>query len=272
METLPSQQHFDSGFLAPTKDDETLFAWPDFKPSFRPDFSEYFGRPVKVFDTIIISDLHLGSKVSRAEELLEFLSSVHFKRLILNGDVFDSINMKRLNRHHWKVLSLLRKLTDKETHHEVVWIRGNHDGYADLISQLLGIEFRNQYMFEWQGQKILIFHGDIFDKFITRFPLLSSLADAVYRSIVYIDPASKKIGRWLKRNSKTFIRNAEKVRFGAVHYARYAKAQYVVCGHTHHVEDTIIEGVRYLNPGSWTDSPSHFIGITQDRIEIAEYL
>jgi UDP-2,3-diacylglucosamine pyrophosphatase LpxH len=103
-------------------------------------------------------------------------------------------------------------------------------------------------------------------------PLVSSLADAIYRGIVYIDPASKKIGRWLKRNSKTFIRNTEKVRIGAIHYAHHIKAQHVICGHTHHVEDAIIDGVRYLNPGSWTDSPAHFIGITRDRIEIAEYI
>lgn len=69
----------------------------------------------------------------------------------------------------------------------------------------------------------------------------------------------------------TFIRNTEKVRLGAIHYARHIKAQYVICGHTHHVEDAIIDDVRYLNPGSWTDSPAHFIGITQERIEIAEY-
>ncbi len=64
------------------------------------DFSEIFGQPVDVFDTVIISDVHLGSKVSQAEDLLNFLDSVHFKHLIINGDVFDSINMHRLNRIH----------------------------------------------------------------------------------------------------------------------------------------------------------------------------
>lgn len=37
------------------------------------------------FDTVIISDLHLGSEVSQAGAALAFLESIHFKRLILLG-------------------------------------------------------------------------------------------------------------------------------------------------------------------------------------------
>jgi metallophosphoesterase superfamily enzyme len=36
---------------------------------------------VEIFDTIIISDLHLGSEVSRARDALELLQAVRFKRL-----------------------------------------------------------------------------------------------------------------------------------------------------------------------------------------------
>ena len=237
-----------------------------------PDFSKIFGKPVYLFETALISDLHLGSKVTRAHALLHFLQSVQFKRLIINGDVFDSINMRRLNRHHWKILSLLRKLTDKDSGTEVIWIRGNHDGYSDLISQLLGIQFYEEYIFDWDGKRILVFHGDIFDKFITNYPLITDIADFFYRTIIHLDPAPKKMGRWIKRNSKTFMRNTEKVRKGAVQYAKHRHADIVICGHTHFVEDTYEDGVQYLNPGSWTDSPTHFVGITGDQIQVVKYI
>jgi UDP-2,3-diacylglucosamine pyrophosphatase LpxH len=231
-----------------------------------PDFSSFFGKKIKTFETVIISDLHLGSKVSRTTALLDFLERVSFKRLIINGDVFDSINMKRLNRHHWRVLSVLRRLTDKENHIEVVWVRGNHDGYSDLLTQLLGIQFYNEYEFVWNNKKVLIFHGDIFDKFTSKHPKISDFADWIYRCSLRIDPKKMRIGHWLKRNSKTFIRNVQKVQDGAIKYAKNKSADIVICGHTHHVQDEIVDGIRYLNPGSWTDTPSYFIGLSENVI------
>jgi len=36
-------------------------------------------------DTLILSDLHLGSEVSRAREATELLADVNFRRLVLLG-------------------------------------------------------------------------------------------------------------------------------------------------------------------------------------------
>jgi UDP-2,3-diacylglucosamine pyrophosphatase LpxH len=47
------------------------------------------------FDTLILSDLHLGSEVSRAAETLLLLQSVKFRRLILLGDIFADLNFRR---------------------------------------------------------------------------------------------------------------------------------------------------------------------------------
>ena len=64
----------------------------------------------KWFDTVIVSDLHLGSEISRAGEALDFLQSVRFKRLILLGDIFADLNFSRLTKEHWKFLGHIRKL------------------------------------------------------------------------------------------------------------------------------------------------------------------
>ncbi len=56
------------------------------------------------FDTVIISDLHLGSEVSQAGAALAFLHSIRFKRLILLGDIFADLNFRRLTKEHWKFL------------------------------------------------------------------------------------------------------------------------------------------------------------------------
>ena len=46
----------------------------------------------KHFDTVIISDLHMGSELSRAGDALDLLKSIEFRRLILLGDIFADLN------------------------------------------------------------------------------------------------------------------------------------------------------------------------------------
>jgi hypothetical protein len=38
------------------------------------------------------------------------------------------------------------------------------------------------------------------------------------------------------------------------------------------MENTVEDEIKYLNPGSWTDSPTHFVGITEDLIQIVKYI
>jgi UDP-2,3-diacylglucosamine pyrophosphatase LpxH len=45
--------------------------------------------------TLWLSDIHLGTRASRANELLAFLRSVEFSRLYLVGDVIDFWRLKR---------------------------------------------------------------------------------------------------------------------------------------------------------------------------------
>jgi len=61
-------------------------------------------------DTVLLSDVHLGTDICRAASLLKTLQGIRFKRLILLGDIFDDLNLKRLTSEHWEFLSHLRKL------------------------------------------------------------------------------------------------------------------------------------------------------------------
>jgi metallophosphoesterase superfamily enzyme len=103
------------------------------------------------FDTLILSDVHLGSEMSRAEDALALLRSVRFKRLILLGDIFHDLNFRRLTKEHWHFLSHIRKLSNPKRKVEVVWVEGNHDtGLSDLMSHLVGVPVYPQF-FEFQS-------------------------------------------------------------------------------------------------------------------------
>lgn len=236
-----------------------------------PDFREAYGEPVEHFDNIIISDIHLGSKLSQTEMLITFLKNISFDRLIINGDVFDSINMKRLNKHHWKVLSVLRKITDKDKGREVIWIRGNHDGFSDLLTQLLGIKVYNEFIFKWNNKNVPALHGDVFDVYTSKHPILSEVADIIYKFAISIDPVKNRVSKFLKKNTKAFLRNAQIVRERSLSYGKHKNADIVCCGHTHHPEMEDVGKMTYLNSGSWTTHPTHFIGFSKDKVRVVPF-
>ena len=77
-----------------------------------------------VYDTLILSDLHLGSEISRAEQATRMLRENRFRRLILLGDIFSDLNFGRLTKPHWKFLGYIRKLSNPKRGIEVVWVEG----------------------------------------------------------------------------------------------------------------------------------------------------
>src|ERR1700757_91163 len=132
-------------------------------------------------DTIILSDLHLGSEVSRAKSALRLLKSASFNRLILLGDIFSDLNFGRLKKEHWQFLSYIRKLSNPKRNVEVVWVEGNHDhGLARVMSHLVGIRVYQQYQWEFAGKRHLAIHGHQFDRFAVNNVILSKLGSRIY--------------------------------------------------------------------------------------------
>ena len=225
------------------------------------------------FDALVISDIHLGSETCQARQLVHFLEAVRHRdiatrRLILNGDVFDSIDFRRLKKQHWKILSLLRKLSDEI---EILWINGNHDGPSEIISHLLGVAVRDEVVIPSGGRKVLVLHGHRFDEFIERYPLTTRLADTLYRFLQWLDQ-SHYIARQAKSRSKMFLRCVEKVQARSVEYARRKGCDAVCCGHTHHPVAVTDGPVHYYNGGCWTEKPCHYLTILDGEVNVCSYV
>jgi UDP-2,3-diacylglucosamine pyrophosphatase LpxH len=223
-------------------------------------------------DAIILSDLHLGSANCQAKLLVDFLEAIRdgrtdTRRLILNGDVFDSIDFRRLKKSHWKVLSLLRKLSDEI---EVVWVCGNHDGSAAIVSHLLGLTVEDEYGVRSGDKHVLFLHGHQFDRFIDRYPMTTWVADRVYRLLQKLD-GSHRFAKLAKRKSKVFLRSTETIRAGAVEYARKGGYDAVCCGHTHHPVAHTGGPVAYFNSGCWTEKPCHYLTLTNGVVTVRSY-
>jgi UDP-2,3-diacylglucosamine pyrophosphatase LpxH len=206
------------------------------------------------YDCLVISDLHLGSTVCQARLLEEFLiwAVDQTRELVINGDIFDDLNFKRLTKRHFACLKVIRRNSDRDDF-RLIWIRGNHDGPADIISHIVGVDILDEYVFRNGQVELLILHGDQFDTFTTGYPWLTELACGIFYYIQKWMP--HRAARWIRRISKRWQRNSELIERRAIEYARGRGYRFVTCGHTHMALVAEDDGVRHLNSGTWIEPP-----------------
>jgi len=229
-------------------------------------------RKIPHYNTVIISDVHLGSKMSRAEAVLHVLKTTSFDRLILLGDIFSDLNFRRLKKEHWQFLSYIRKLSNPKRGVEVVWVEGNHDyGLAELMSHLVGIEVYQEYAWEYRGIKHLAIHGHQFDLFVVSNRFLSGLLTAFHLALQKFSFGEQRLVRFIDRFDTKWLRLSSKVRDGALAHARTKNVQRVFCGHTHEALHVEQDGIEYFNSGSWTQPVANYITIDETGVAIREY-
>ena len=225
-----------------------------------------------VYDTLILSDLHLGSEISRAEQATRMLKENRFRRLILLGDIFSDLNFGRLTKAHWKFLGYIRKLSNPKRGVEVVWVEGNHDrGLSMVMSHLVGVRVYEEYQWEFGGHRHVAIHGHQFDRFVVNNLLLSNLGSFLHIQLQRLDFKGKSLSRLLDRLGARWLRLSAKVAEGATGHARLRGVDRVFCGHTHKARRCERDGITYYNTGSWTDSPLTYVTIDGNGVQIREY-
>jgi len=242
-------------------------------------------------DTLVLSDIHFGSELCNAELLLEVLSQFKFKRLILNGDIFDHLNLEfeerkrhlrdgesprvkkhRLKRSHLKALSFISGLSKPENHCEVVWIEGNHDeGISYIFSSLIGATVYDEYMWNFGETKCLAIHGDQFDQFYRDHFTLVEWSTWAYQVLQSFGPRAYPICLYLKNNCKHYVRAIDTVAEGAASYAKRKGADFIFCGHTHHAEHKKIGAVDYYNSGTIQADVINYVTLGEQGVRIHHF-
>lgn len=215
-------------------------------------------------DTLILSDLHLGSRASRASEAIVLLEKQDFKRLILLGDTFDDLNLHWLKPKHWEFLSVARKLYGRK---EIVFIRGNHDEILFHLGNILGITVVKEYVWRYNGKKYIATHGNQFDKFLNSHKTIGELAYLGYFLLQKLNP---KAASFLKRRLRGLLNIYKDVADGAIRHAEDNGADVIICGHTHLAELIDKKGIKYYNAGCLTDTPSSYVTIDEKGARIRE--
>ena len=244
-------------------------------------------RPKLSCHTVILSDIHLGSPDSKADEVVNFLKHIDCRKLILNGDIVDGWALKRGGKwtsRHSRAIRKFIKLSETEEV-EVQYVRGNHDEILDRFLPLSfgRIKLVKQHIHEGlNGKRYLVVHGDGFDSVSTNHRWLAAAGAVGYETLLKINRYYNKWRRWrgkeyysiskkVKAKVKSAVSFLDRYEQLLQNLAREKDCQGIICGHIHTPEDKQVGDVHYLNSGDWVESLTAIIEHHDGRMELVEY-
>lgn len=243
----------------------------------------------RTYRSIFVSDVHLGTKDCKAEQLNNFLKHNTCDTLYLVGDIIDGWKVNQ-NRLRWKQSHtnvVRRVLGHAKRGTRVVYVAGNHDEFLRPMIPLgisFGqIEIHNQTEhIGIDGRHYLVVHGDLFDGITRLAPWLSMLGDRSYDFILRVNTRLNwllhKLGfryfslsLFLKHRVKRAVDFIFKFEQNLAGYCKKRGFDGVICGHIHHAEIKEIDGVIYMNDGDWVESMTALVEHWDGRWEIVTW-
>ncbi|MEJ2501522.1 MAG: UDP-2,3-diacylglucosamine diphosphatase, partial [Campylobacterales bacterium] len=154
----------------------------------------------KKYRSIFLSDLHLGTRHSQADALLEFLREFECEQLFLVGDIIDGWALRRRwnwPQEHSDVIQKLLRRSRKGT--KIVYVLGNHDEFIrSFLPLTLGdrIEVTNEHHFtSLRGRHYLVTHGDFFDSITMTKKWLAKFGDISYEMLLKLNKPINRFRR-----------------------------------------------------------------------------
>ena len=222
-----------------------------------------------LYKTIVISDVHLGTKNSKTKELVRFMKQHSAQTIILNGDIIDGWQLRKngkWKKKHTRFFKLLMKSLENSIT-KVIYLRGNHDDFLDEILPLSVGNFTiaKDYIYESFGKKYYICHGDIFDSISTNFRWIAKLGDVGYNLLLWINKIYNNrriknglpyfsLSKLIKSKVKSAVSFISDFEDHLAEVAKDKKCTGIICGHIHHAADKYINGLHYMNSGDWVES------------------
>jgi UDP-2,3-diacylglucosamine pyrophosphatase LpxH len=212
--------------------------------------------------TLIISDLHIGSKGCQTDSILELLKNESYDRYILVGDIIDGWLFKKYKKFSYQHTKVIRRLLKLSKNKEIIWISGNHD---EFLRKYTPVEIGNiKVMDEFIEDGVWYCHGDKYDG-IVKMRWLGMLGSIGYDLAIVIDRFLKRfnkqtsLSKYLKDNVKAAVSFMVDFENEMVRQAKKRNCHTVVCGHIHNPDYKIIDEVDYLNCGDWVENCSYII-------------
>ena len=238
------------------------------------------------YKSVFISDIHLGTRGSKAEVLLSFLKDIECDNLFLVGDIFDGWRLKKdwyWPQEHSTVIQKILRLSRKGT--RIIYLPGNHDEFMrQFLEHNFGsVELYDEIVYEaLNGKKYVVIHGDKFDLVTMNMKWLAHVGDWAYSLLLNINTGLHwarsylrlpywSLSRWAKQKVKEAVNFIGNYEHSLAHYARIKHVDGVICGHIHSANISIIEDVEYMNCGDWVESCTALVETMDGKFEIIHW-
>ncbi|MEO0448105.1 MAG: UDP-2,3-diacylglucosamine diphosphatase [Verrucomicrobiota bacterium] len=233
-------------------------------------------------ETVLLSDVPLGTPDARSEELTSFLRGIRCTRIVLKGDIIDGGSWKRgffWRRSHTRCLQELLRKRDEEGV-ELIYLRGNHDDFLDAV---MPVQFGSLHIAEeyrhWTPQgEYLVLHGDGFGP--GRF-WLTLMGSVLYELVLRGDRLLHAYQRWQGHLYGSYGKYLHRSQFAQAQLAQFEETlagvaakrgcRGVICGHIHIPADRQIGEVRYMNSGDWIHSLTAVVEETPGKFRLISY-
>ena len=240
------------------------------------------------YRTVFISDTHLGTRGARTDFLADFLRRTDCRKLFLVGDIIDGWRLRKSWYWDDSTDDVLRLILQKARHGtEVIYIPGNHDEmfrtWLPLGLEVAGIRLKREDTHETaDGRRLLVMHGDEFDSVVRYAKFLALLGDWAYTAALglntWFNAVRRRLGypywslsAWLKRQVKEAVKAIDRFEGALAHEAARRGLDGVVCGHIHHAEMRMVNGVLYINDGDWVESCTALVEHEDGQLELIDW-
>ena len=224
------------------------------------------------FDTVFISDVHLGTDRCNIDKFLKFLNELDTKKLVMVGDILDLHCMERYNTHwrtkHTKAVEKILELCEKGI--KVVYVLGNHDAIARKYVKNEHINLHRNLMIcdsyihhSVKNKKFLCIHGDKNSEYSSG-SWKQYFMNKGYETITPLNNFLKRtIDFSLVNFLKSIPRGKEYIDKYEMDLIRYVRGFYnyegVIVGHIHHANIREYHGTTYMCCGDWCDTCSAIV-------------
>lgn len=221
--------------------------------------------------TIVLSDIHLGSRWAKASQVLAFLRKNSCNTLILCGDIIDGWSIMRGREKKWKRrhTNFMKYLLTIQENTKIIYIRGNHDDFLDRVLPLTfgNMSIVKDYILESNNKRFYVAHGDEFDNVTSSMKWLAKVGDIGYTILLHINKRYNKIrlannlpyhpiSQIIKQKVKASVSYMDDFGNHITNKAKLLGCDGVICGHIHKAEISTINGIEYMNSGDWVESMS----------------
>lgn len=240
-----------------------------------------------VYKTIVLSDIHLGIKASKAKQVIHFLKHSKCETLILNGDIIDGWQLRKngkWKKQHSNFFKHIINLISKSKCDEIIYLRGNHDDFLDEVMpfSLGNFKIKKHHIHYGVHKKYFVTHGDIFDNVTSQFRWLAKLGDVGYTFLLWINRHYNNyrerkglpyysLSQTIKAKVKSAVSFISDYETELVKVAKARRCQGVICGHIHQPAIKTIQGIEYMNSGDWVETLSALVEDTNGNWRIIFY-